>query len=199
MVVVSVAWLTKLEDRITSYAEGLINKVSAVPREAELTEDLKQAVRGLMACKIGINLLENKKRVMMTALALGVLAFAAIYLYLGLLFGVTYYGLARVQSIPYSLADALINAVFIPAAYSDLPHNAWIRALGGFHWLFVVVVGVGTIFAYWQKKLAGLSRVAELLRGRLSAEEIKTRLDELWTRVNELDRKAFQPKATPEH
>jgi hypothetical protein len=90
-----------------------------------------------------------------------------------------YYGLARVQSVPYTWSSALVESLFIPAAYTDLPANACIKLAGGIHWIVVVALGFGAIFAYFQKKLSEVCGVAQLIRGRLEIPEIKLKLDVL--------------------
>ena len=179
LAVFSVKGLSQLEDRIKTYAEGLVAKILGLPEQLEPTEDLRQAWLSITGLQIAIGLLKNRHRAAQWLVFFAALAFVAIYFYVAFLFAFGYYGLARIQSIPYTWAEALVTAIFIPVASTDLPHNPWVKLLGGIHWSFVVLIGVGTIFGYLQRKLDSLYKVAEFLNSRFQEDEVKKRISTL--------------------
>jgi hypothetical protein len=172
--VFSVKGLSQLDARIRAHVERLISQV--LSEQSIATEDLRKTWAWITALQLGTTLLRNRQRAAQFLVFLAVLIFVATYFYLAFLFAFGYYGLARVQSIPYSWKEALVTAIFIPAAFGDLPHNIWIKLLGGIHWSFVVLVGAGTIFGYLQRKLNSVYRAADFLSSRLQEEEVKKRI-----------------------
>jgi hypothetical protein len=169
----STKWLPQLEERIKSYAENLIEKVSAVQ---EITPDLQQTWSAIVAIQIGISLLENRRRVVQWTMYLGTLFFLGVYLYLALLFSFAYYGTARLQGVSLSWASAAVYSVFIPFAFSDFPANIWVKLIAGVHATVVVLIGLGAIFGYMQKKVNSLHAVAQALNTKLQQPEIKEKL-----------------------
>jgi len=179
--VFSMSWLTQLEDKLKNYAEGLVGRILATREEEENPQNvgLRNTLAALTALKFGIGILQNRKRVAQWLFVLGLFVFGAIYLYLSTLFAFAYYGLARVQSIPYTWSEAFVASIFIPAAYGDLPPNVWLKTLGGLHWFFVVAIGIGTVVGYFQRKLDSLHAAADAIGTRLENEKVKQRIEEL--------------------
>lgn len=170
----SVKNLSQLDARIKTYVERLIATV--LSEQTVPTDDLRKTWALISTLQLGITLLRNRQRAAQFIIFIAALIFMATYLYLALLFAFAYYGLARINSIPYSWTEALVTAIFIPAAFGDLPHNVWIMLLGGIHWTFVVLVGLGTIVGYLQRKLNSLYRAADFLNSRFQEEEVKKRI-----------------------
>jgi len=177
LAILSMNWLSQLEEKIRSRVEDAISKILGVPEDADYPPDLKTVLGSLYGVRIMISLLRYRRRITQSIIALSVLAFLSMYLYLALLFSFAYFGIAKVELIRYTWAEALVTAIFIPFAYSDLPKDVWLKALGGIQAAFVVLLGIGTILGYLQRKLDSVYTLGETLESRLEAEEIKTRLD----------------------
>jgi hypothetical protein len=60
------------------------------------------------------------------------------------------------------------------------------KLIGGFHWLFAVLLGLNTVLGYVQRKVESLQSVAQSLRERMDVEEIRVRLEK------------FSPKLQPQ-
>src|SRR5260370_30946293 len=186
--VASTAWLAQLEQHIRTYAEDLIEKVRTAQ---EITQDMRQIWSGIVALKFGIALLKNRRRVIQWTTYLGALSFLGAYLYLAVLFSFAYFGAARLQGISLSWTSALVDSTFIPLAYSDLPQNIWLKLLVAIQASFVLLLGIGTIFAYLQKKIESLHAVANDLSAKLQQVEIQEKL----ARMNERFSAPAIPKA----
>jgi hypothetical protein len=179
--VFSISWLAQLEEKVKKYGERLILRVLAGPKDAEIEKDteLRNAVVSLNALRLGVEVLKNRKRVTQGVLALGLLVFLGVYLYLSVLFAFAYYGVARVLSVPYTWGEAFVTSVFIPIMVGELPHNIWLKTLGGIHAVFVILLGLGTVIGYLQKKLDSLREAAETLGTQLEKDEVKRTVQEL--------------------
>jgi len=192
LAVFSIKWLMRIEEDIRNFAESLLTRVAALPRDLELTQDLRVLVGKAVALRLGVQLLRNRREISIGIVVVSLCAFTVLYLYLALLFSFAYYGIARVESIPYSWSLALVTSIFIPAAYTDLPPNLWMKFVGGTHWFVVVILGVGVVIAYFQKKLQEVYRVAEVLRDRFEDPEMRTAIDALQEKL-----KATPPPVGP--
>jgi hypothetical protein len=171
----STNWLSQLEDRIRSKAEAWIENIVAA-NESAPPENLSQTVGALAGLQFALALLRNRQRVAQWAMFLGLLVFVAVYLYLALLFSVAYCGVAKLTHVALSWSDSLVYSIFILFAYSDLPKNAWLKGLAGFHALFVVGLGLTTIFGYLQRKLNSLYSIADALNSRLEQPDVRTKI-----------------------
>jgi hypothetical protein len=178
LAVFSIKGLSQLEDRIKKYAENLIVKILSTER-FEPTQDLRQAWMSITGLQLAITLLRNRQRAVQWIIFIAVLIFGAIYLYIAVLFGFAYYGVARIQLIPYSWGEAFVTSIFIPFEVGALPHNIWIQMLAGIHCLFVLIIGAGTIFGYLQKKIDSVYKAADFLSSRFQEEEIRRKIETL--------------------
>jgi hypothetical protein len=176
LAVFSIKGLSQLEDRIKKYAENLITKILNAG-QIEPTQDLRQAWMSISGLQLAIALLRNRQRAVQWMIFIAVLVFGAIYLYIAVLFGFAYYGVARIQLIPYSWGEAFVTSLFILFEVGALPHNIWIQCLGGIHCLFVIMIGAGTIFGYLRKKIDSVYKAADFLNSRFQDEEIRRKIE----------------------
>jgi hypothetical protein len=185
--IISSSWLGELEHRIRSYADGLIGKILMAK---EITQDLHNVWVMLTALEFGVALLRDRRRVVQWTMYLGTLLFLAVYIYLAVIFSFAYYGVARVQNIPYEWITSFADSMFMPLTFGSLPRSNWIKVLGGVHAFSVLALGVGTVFGYLRKKLDSLHDAAEELSGRLQQAELRAKLAEIGQK--------FQPQPQPQ-
>jgi hypothetical protein len=175
----SVAWLATVESKIREQGEALIKIVLDAAEIQKEDNTLRQAFGRWKLFQYGIALLRNRRRAGNLAIFLSFIIFGGVYLYLAFLFSFAYVGIAKVQGIAYSWVEALVTALFIPVGYSDLPRNVWIKLIGGIHFASAIGLGFGTIYGYMKSKLESLTRIAELLNGKFSDDQVKTKLTTL--------------------
>jgi len=195
--VFSLKWLTGLDERIRAYLEDSLQKLASLPADAELVGDTTIIVGAALLARLAVRFFQNRKQISFGLVVLSVVFFAVVYLYLGLLFSFVYYGLARVQSVPYAWSSALVTSIFIPAAYGDLPANVWLKLVGGIHWVCVIALGTGAVLAYFQKKLDEVYGVAQLVRSRLETPEIKFKLEFFEKRIRTVPAPQQAPTKPP--
>ena len=98
LAVFSMKGLAQLEERIKSWAELQIARAIAASRQAEETQDVRQAWGAITGLQLGVKLLQNRQAVAQCIIFLSILVFGAIYMYIALLFSFAYYGLAGSQT-----------------------------------------------------------------------------------------------------
>lgn len=176
LAVISLRGLTQLEERIRQYAELWIGKALAVGTQAEPVDDARKAWGILTLLGLGVQLFRNRQRIAQWVIFLGALVFGTLYLYLAVLFSFAYCGLAALGNVPYRWGDSLVTSLFIPFEFSDLPHTAWIKLVAGIHCTLLLVVGIGTIFGYIQKKMNSLYAAADFLGTRLADDHVRAQM-----------------------
>jgi len=107
------------------------------------------------------------------AWVLGSALFVLVYIYIALLFSFTYFGIARISSLPYAWPDAFVTSLFIPFFVSDLPSVLPVRLLGGIHCFLVVAVGVGTVVTFLRRRLDDIRRAASELNSRFADQNFR--------------------------
>ena len=167
-------WLSKFSQAFQQESEKLIRTVTEA--NAEVTQEVRNAWVSLRVYLMGVYFLQDRRRAAQWAVFLGGVTFIIIYLYLALLFSFEYYGIARLERVPLAWGDALITSVFIPIAYSDLPHTKLLRLASGIQWACVVALGASTFFSIFRKKLEPLYAVANAITRKMEEEEVKTTL-----------------------
>ena len=99
------------------------------------------------------------------------------------MFSFAYYGVARVQLIPYTWPQAILTSIFIPGFVGHLPRNAPLRLLGGIQWTIFAGLSLGALMTYYNRRLAELQRVTELVNQRLQNPDIRLALDDYQRRT----------------
>lgn len=94
------------------------------------------------------------------------------YVYLAVLFGVAYYGIARLQSIQFTLPQALTVSVFIPALVGELPRNSPIMVLGAIQWILFAALGLGALLTYVRRMFSEFQSTATSVVEKLKDPQV---------------------------
>jgi hypothetical protein len=166
-------WFAKLWPALPTGLYQSIEALASVTNDSPPTNDLKNLWSQLNLWKKMLNFLKNPYMVSRWAWLLGILVFGLLYLYIAVLFSFVYYGIARVNGIPYSWPDALVSSVFIPFFVSDLPKLLVMRIIGGIHCVLVLTVGIGTVVNFLRRKLDAMRKAASELSHRLAEQSLQ--------------------------
>jgi hypothetical protein len=128
---------------------------------------------------MGLLFLRNRPLIAGWAVVLGSVFLGSVYIYVALLFSFVYHAVARLQSLAFTYPDAPVTSLFIPFAFTTLPHSAWLKLIAGVHTTIVVAVGAGTIVNYLTRHANELNTVALVLSSRFDDEDVRTRLSVL--------------------
>jgi hypothetical protein len=116
---------------------------------------------------------DNKDRLARWTIIASILVTVPLYLYLSFIFTSIYLGVARLNHISWAWNEALTTAIFIPFAFTDLPHNIWIRMIGGCQALTVTILGYTVLFRRMHSSIQQLSQIASELSAPLSEQSVK--------------------------
>ncbi len=98
------------------------------------------------------------------------------YIYTSLLCGFVYYDIAKIANIKWPLGEALIDALYMPIAFTDLPHNYAIRILGGLQVASLILIGYDAIFRRINDSMEKLSNAALGLSAMIETDSVRAAL-----------------------
>jgi len=170
-VLFSEPWLQKIAPALLSGLNTALGGLAAVTQESAPTPELKNLWQQINLWRKILNFFKDRYLMARWAWLLGLIFLGAMYTYIALLFSFVYYGIARVNDVPFSWPEALVSSLFIPFFVSDLPRILAVKFLGGIHCTFVLVVGVGTIVNFLRRKLDAVRRAASELSDRFTTDQ----------------------------
>jgi hypothetical protein len=170
-VLFSEPWIQKLAPALLTGLNTALAALAAVTEDSAPTTELKNLWNQLNLWRKMLAFFKDRYLVARWAWLLGFIFLGAMYTYIALLFSFVYYGIARVNGVPFSWPEALVSSLFIPFFVSDLPKILGVKFLGGIHCTFVLVVGVGTIVNFLRRKLDAVRKAASELSDRFTTDQ----------------------------
>jgi hypothetical protein len=112
-------------------------------------------------------------------LALSVLLAIPFYLYVSFLMSCVYYGISKMVGVQWNWPSAIIDSLFMPVAFGDLPHVHAIQFVAGLHCIVLGVIGWNVVFRQIGKKLEDVVAVASELRNPLRDEKLQSQISRI--------------------
>lgn len=171
----SLAWIDNFQAN-TGRELSKLRDVIASSHANSTSEDLRKSILSLKGFKRVLDIACDKKLMTRWIIALSLFLSVPYYVYISLLCSFGYFGIARFFNIVWTWHEALVDALFMPFAWTDLPHNSAIRILGGIQGSALLYFGFTAVFSKINEKVAGLSSALEKIRDDFEDESIKTKL-----------------------
>jgi hypothetical protein len=169
--------------RAFTYMESLIEKIMKAPVEAGRDRGVIQAAGLLLVYRACAFVLLYRAEVTYAIFIIGFFVYAVVYLRLALLFGFIYLGAARLQHIPLTFLDCMVNSLGMPLAYAFFPRNWIIQGVQLVHTFVLILLGVGVLNAYLRRKLNLFRAIAEDVWSILEQEEIQERMRQCYNKA----------------
>ncbi len=182
------SWLEKVGTRIYTRLNVMLSTLEAVTPRTEVTKELKDLWQQLGLWEKAARFLGNKYLLSRWASLLVGTFFACVYVYIALLFSFVYFGIARVSGLNVPWSEAAVDSIFIPVYVSELPKTIPMRLAGGVQWALIVVVGFGTFWNYFHKRLEAVHAGAMKISGLLANEGVRERYKILEAKVKPASR-----------
>jgi hypothetical protein len=177
------SWLEKISTALYTRLHVMLDTLAAVTPKTEVTKELKDLWQQLGVWERAARFVGNKYLLSRWASLLVGTFYACIYVYIGLLFSFVYFGIARVSGLNLSWSEAAVDSIFIPVYVTELPKTFLMRFAGGVQWTLVFVVGFGTFWNYFHKRLEAVHAGAIKISGLLTDETVRERYKILETKV----------------
>jgi hypothetical protein len=169
------SWLEKIGAALYTRLNVMLGMLAAVTPKTEVTKELRDLWRQLGLWERVARFLGNKYLLSRWASLLVGAFYVCIYVYIALLFSFVYFGIARVCGLGLPWSDAAVDSIFIPVYVTELPKTFFMRLAGGVQWTLIVVVGFGTFWNYFHKRLDAVHTGAMEIGGLLTDDEVRAR------------------------
>jgi hypothetical protein len=177
------SWLEKIGTALYNQLNVMLNTLATVTPKTEVTKELKDLWQQLGWWQKVARFLGNKYLLSRWASLLVGAFYVCIYLYMAVLFSFVYFGIARISGLSLPWSEAAVDAIFIPVYVTELPKTAFMQVAGGVQWILVVVVGAGTFWNYFQKRLEAVNSAAIEISDTLADERVRARYNLLGSKV----------------
>jgi hypothetical protein len=184
----AIDWIESLE---SPFSRQLAEAIKAI-RESNVAEEgqrIKNAANLLRMAEKTCNFLADKKRTLSKLTRIAAFCITIpFYIYISSIFAVIYLGIAKIEHIGLDWRSALIDSLFVPIAFTDLPHSFLIRLIAGIQAVVIGAMGYNVLFRHFTSKINRLSDTALELGRPLQDRELMSRV-ELYA-----DKITFTPK-----
>lgn len=177
------SWLEKIGAAFYTRLNTMLGILATVTPKTEVTKELKDLWQQLGLWERVSRFLSNKYLLSRWATLLVGAFYVCIYLYMALLFSFVYFGIARVSGLNLPWSEAAVNSVFIPVYVTELPKTFFMRFAGGAQWTLIVVVGFGTFWNYFHRRLEAVHTGALEISDVLADEGVRARYKLLESKV----------------
>ena len=177
------SWLEKISAAIYTRLNVMLGMLAAVTPKTEVTKELKDLWQQLGLWERVARFLGNKYLLSRWASLLVGTFYVCTYVYIALLFSFVYFGIARVSGLNVPWSETAVDSIFIPVYVTELPKTFFMRFAGGVQWTLIVIVGFGTFWNYFHKRLEAVHTGAIAIGGLLTDETVRARYKLLESKV----------------
>lgn len=181
------SWIDKLKGTFATQIAQHIRLVRAW-NESSGVEEVTNAANALKLLEaVFVFISVNKDFLAKSTMVLAALISIPFYCYVSFLFSCIYVGLAKLQGFSFPWPAALLDSLYMPFAFTNLPSNFMIQFLGGLQALVVTFVGWNIFFRHLSSRF---QRIA------VAASELHSPFDDIGLRqkLNQIERAAAQDK-----
>jgi hypothetical protein len=192
----SIDWIGSLEG---PFSRRLAEAIKAIREsdQPEHAQKIKNAANLLKMAEKVCNFLADQKRIL--AKVTRIIAFfitIPLYVYISSIFAAVYFGIAKLEHLTLDWRSALIDSLFVPIAFTDLPHSFAIRLIAGIHAVVIGAIGCNVLFRHFNSKITQLSATALELGRPFQDRELMTQID-LYADKIELKPKTVASESVP--
>ncbi len=177
------SWLENVSGAIYTRLNVMLGMLAAVDPKTEATKELKDLWQQLGLWERVARFLGNKYLLSRWASLLVGAFYVCIYIYIALLFSFVYFGIARVSGLDVPWSETAVDSIFIPVYVTELPKTFFMRFAGGVQWTLIVIVGFGTFWNYFHKRLEAVHAGAIKIGGLLTDETVRAKYKLLESKV----------------
>jgi hypothetical protein len=169
----SMDWLAKAQSRVTE----ILNKTT--DQVLQQDPNSKECRNGVVSIRFYEGILRwlcDRDGIERWVQGSTLLLLVPYYVYLSILSGFVYLGLARILGLAWTAKEALLDAMFMPLAWTDLPHSVLIRALAGLQVCVLAFVGYEAIFRRISNKADRIVKTAKELSRKFANPDLQAKI-----------------------
>lgn len=170
-------WIEKLK---TNFSAQFAQQISQVQQwdEAGSPEKIVQIANALKFWEALFAFIDdNRAFLSKCTVVMAALISIPFYCYISFLFSCVYFGISKIEHISWSWLSALSTSLYMPFAFTDLPHSFPIRFIGGLQGIVVSVMGWSIFMRHLSLRFERIAAAATELRGPLQDEVLKAKIN----------------------
>jgi hypothetical protein len=172
-------WVDKMENNFSIQIKALIEQISQWDGSTS-PENLKQTINSLKFHRSLYNFITDNTAILKRwAFTLSLIVSVPFYCYVSFLFSCVYFGIGKISNFDFSFANAFVDSLFMPFAWSALPSNLPIRFIGGLQATYIAVIGYNILFRHLGSRLDKITAVACKLGNPFQEELLKARMQKV--------------------
>jgi len=145
--------------------------------QREITEAIKNSANVLKLYESVFQfLVTNRDFLSRWTTGIAVLISVPFYFYISFLFSCVYFGVGRLQGLSWPWHSALIDSLYIPFAFSNLPNNFLIQLIAGLHAIAIGLMGWNIFSRHLGNRLEKISTAAAEFQLQLADSSLKAKL-----------------------
>ncbi len=169
-------WIQKVEERFPTATHAFIDQITQWDGTSK-ADEVKKAINGLKLYESLFNFLaDNNTLLSKWAFTISLVVSVPFYCYFGYLFSCAYFGVGKVQGLNFPWTSAILDSLYMPFAWTDLPKSLIIRFIGGLQAIFISAIGYAIFFRHLGDGLESVTSAATQLRGPFQDELLRDRL-----------------------
>lgn len=170
------SWIEKIKGTFASQIANHVAQVRVWEQTSQIQEVIKIANALKMLEAIFVFISQNRKFLARATTVVATFLTVVFYFYISFLFSCAFAGMAKVQGITWPWWEAFTTSLFIPYAYTNLPHNFVLQLFGGLEAVAITLLGwnIGTIWLKTRMKRIALA--AAELRGPFEDQTLRAKL-----------------------
>jgi hypothetical protein len=181
------SWIEKMKDSFARQIADNIMQVRAWKEGSDL-QDVTKAANALKSLEAMFTFISaNRDFLSKSTMVVAAIISIPFYCYISFLFSCTYVGLAKLQNIPFAWPSALIDSLYMPFAFTNLPSNFAIQLLGGLQALIVTLIGWNIFFRHLSDRFMRITKAASELCSPFEDALFRAKLDVIENAVNRIE------------
>jgi len=169
-------WIERLKGGFANRIAIHIGQVLAWQELSNFDEVTKAANALKMLEAIFAFIAENKKLLSKISTAFAAVISVFFYFYISFLSSCVYIGVAKLQDISWSWADAFVTSLYIPFAYTNLPKNVLIQLIGGLQAIAFTLIGWNIFIRHLNSRFERIALAASELRSSFEDNVLRVKL-----------------------
>jgi len=134
-------WIKKLKGTLAIQTANQIAQISGWNAEED-PAGIKPTANVLKILEFTFRFLSENRSFFATCVSIASMAISIpFYLYVSYLFSCVYFGLSKIEHIQWRWIEAFCDSLYMPFAFTDLPHSVIIRLIAGLQGIAVTVIG----------------------------------------------------------
>lgn len=169
-------WVEKLQNGIKT---ALKTRAEQVLNADLNSASMKQEINALRLYRAAFRRMTDRAAIQRFVQSLALVFAIPYYLYISILSGFAYLGIAHLFKIPWSAQNALVDALCMPLAWSDLPHNTPIRILAFLQVVLLAYIGYEAIIRKMSRKAEDIVKSAEQVSIIIYTSELDAKISQV--------------------